>query len=920
MPEYSYFDRDLTWLDFNYRVLEEADAEETPLLEKIRFLSIYCSNLDEFYRVRIPALMALHKIKKTKIDTGNFPAADLLPQITAKVNLQLERFGQILRTNILPALAARNIRFIYHQPVPAEIAEATAAYFLTQLLAFLQPVPLYGKKDSFFPENDRLYFLIVTDESTPKEQLTILNIPSDSLPRFYQATAAGQYILFIDDIIRHHLHMIFPDAAISGVYSFKITRDAELDLQDEYEGNIAEKIERQLIKRDAGLATRLLYEPGISLRVLESLITELGLEGASAVEGGRYHNLRDLASFPVRDPTLSYTPWPALGKAFDPQSLLQAVVEKDLLLHPPYESYDPVLRWFNEAAIDANVEEIYVTLYRVAKDSRIVHALISAARNGKKVTVFVELKARFDEANNLRWSRKMKKAGVKIIDSIPFLKVHAKIALVKRIVDDRVHYSGLFATGNLNENTARFYTDHVLLTGQHDLIRELELLFIFLSKRKDPRKSDKIAFHHLLVAQFNLQERFIDLIDREMQHAREGAAAAITIKMNNLEEKVLINKLYEASEAGVRINLIVRGICCCIAGVPGMSSNISITRIIDRYLEHGRVFIFHNKGEEEIFLGSADWMDRNIYRRIEVCFPLYDDSLKQQIRTIIRLQLENPGPDLATIPVTAAPIRPQEAIYRYLGGLRTALYCCLIFLLAALSACHLNEQFPSPLWFYRYSSNTPSKWDTVLNRGSFLELRPDGSYTQDFGHFDYGNWALKGQELYLTNQHHTTYIFRLLAIGGKQMEIYLAKGKIAYFEKQPRPSDRPSKDPFSRDNNQWRIPATHKENIDHIRQRLRNHYQFWETYFQWGSDNNISAIDVTDIPSPMKVYGNGFGLKRYDSLSTPWRSYFFDEEDCRNADTLIKGIFRRNKIKWPDTDDQSKLFVSGVQQVETFLK
>ena len=918
MPEYSYFDRDLTWLDFNYRVLEEAAAEETPLLEKIRFLSIYCSNLDEFYRVRIPALMALHRIKKTKLDTDNLPPADLLPQITTKVNLQLEHFGEILRINILPALAARNIHFIYHEPIPAEIAEAAAAYFLTQILAFLQPVLLSQKKDSFFPENDRLYFLIVTDESTPKEQLTVLNIPSDSLPRFYQVTAAGQYILFIDDIIRHHLHTIFPDATINGVYSFKITRDAELDLQDEYEGNIAEKIERQLTKRDAGLATRLLYEPGISLRVLESLITELGLEGASAVAGGRYHNLRDLASFPVRDPALSYPPWPAPGKAFDPRNLLQAVVEKDLLLHPPYESYDPVLRWFNEAAIDASVEEIYVTLYRVATDSRIVHALISAARNGKKVTVFVELKARFDEANNLRWSRKMKKAGVKIIDSIPFLKVHAKIALVKRIVDDRVHYSGLFATGNLNENTARFYTDHVLLTGHHDLIRELELLFIFLSKRKDPRKSDKIDFRHLLVAQFNLQERFIDLIDREIRHAREGAAAAITIKMNNLEEKVLINKLYEASEAGVRIDLIVRGICCCIAGVRGMSSNISITRIIDRYLEHGRVFIFHNNGEEEIFLGSADWMDRNIYRRIEVCFPLYDDSLKQQIRTIVRLQLENPGP--TTVPAAAAPIRPQEAIYRYLGGLRTPLYCCLMFVLAGLSACHLNERFPSPLWFYRYSSGAPSKWDTVLNRGSFLELKPDGSYTQDFGHFDHGNWALKGSELYLTNQRHTTYIYRLLAIGEKKMEIYLAKGKIAYFEKQPRPPDKSSKDPFSLDNNQWRIPAMHKENIDEIRQRLRNHYQFWETYFQWGSDNSIGAIDVADIPSPMKVYGNGFGLKRYDSLSTQWKSYFFDEEDCRNADTLIKGVFRRNRIKWPDTDDQGRLFVSGVQQVQTFLK
>jgi hypothetical protein len=268
---------------------------------------------------------------------------------------------------------------------------------------------------------------------------------------------------------------------------------------------------------------------------------------------------------------------------------------------------------------------------------------------------------------------------------------------------------------------------------------------------------------------------------------------------------------------------------------------------------------------------------------------------------------------------------PAYSYYnRHRPGLRTAHYCCLIFLLAGLSACNADQPFPSPLWFYSHSSNTtlngtPSKWDTVLTGGSFLEMRSDGSYTQDFGHFDYGNWNLKGQDLYLTNQHHTTYIFRLLTIGKKEIQINLDKGRIAYFDKQPGPPGRLSKDPFSPDNNQWRIPATHKENIDELRQRLRNHYQFWETYFQWAADNNIS-IDVRDIPTPMKVYGNGFGLKRYDSLSVRWKSYFFDTADCHNADTLIKGVFRRNKIKWPDTDDQSKLFVSGIQQVEEFLK
>jgi polyphosphate kinase len=321
----------------------------------------------------------------------------------------------------------------------------------------------------------------------------------------------------------------------------------------------------------------------------------------------------------------------------------------------------------------------------VAKDSRIVHSLISASRNGKKVTVFVELKARFDEANNLRWARKMKEAGARIIYSIPGLKVHAKIALVKKRVDGRVHYSGLLATGNLNENTARFYTDHILLTGHHELMRELELLFIFLSKRKDPRKTDKISFRHLLVAQFNLLPRFLELIDREIANARQGLPASLLIKMNSLEERELIDKLYEASGAGVRIQLLIRGICCCVPGVAGQSENIRIRRNVDRYLEHGRVFIFHNGGREELFLGSADWMNRNIHRRIEVCFPVCDPRLQAEILELMRLQLadtvaatpitaegENIAADPAFDPTPgpAGAVGSQEAIYQYLKDLR----------------------------------------------------------------------------------------------------------------------------------------------------------------------------------------------------------------------------------------------------------
>jgi polyphosphate kinase len=347
----------------------------------------------------------------------------------------------------------------------------------------------------------------------------------------------------------------------------------------------------------------------------------------------------------------------------------------DRMIHAPYQSYDTILRFFNEAAIDPSVEEIYTTLYRVASHSRIVQALISAAKNGRKVSVLVELKARFDEANNIRWAKQMKAAGIKIIYSSNALKVHAKIALVKR-KHSSAPYLGLLATGNLNETTAHFYTDHILLTAHQPMLEEMETLFVFLAKRKKPDEADKLVFNHLLVAQFNLQQRFLQLVDREITNAAQGLPATITIKLNNLEEEVLINKLYEASRAGVTIRLIVRSICRLVPGIKGESDNISIKRIVDRYLEHGRVFIFHNNGSEETYMGSADWMNRNIYRRIEVCFPVYDTTLREELRHIIHLQWQDNvqavwiDADLNNRPVekTGEHIRSQEAIREFLAG------------------------------------------------------------------------------------------------------------------------------------------------------------------------------------------------------------------------------------------------------------
>jgi len=659
-----FFDRDLSWLSFNGRVLAEAAKNTVPLLERIKFLSIYSSNLDEFYRVRIPAMMALQKINKGGISDS------LYAEAVATINRQQEYFGFLLQNEILPALREHGYVLLYNQELPGELASMLTDYFYTQVAGFLQPVLLSAQTD-FFPENNQLYIAAIVQASGRDEELYLINVPNNNLPRFWKS---GGYIVFLEDVIRHNLDCLFPGQEVKGAWNLKITRDAELDLQDEYEEDIAEKIEKQLAKRDKGFATRFLYEPGIPLRQLQYIVDKFNLRKAAVVEGGRHHNLKDLAALPVAGAAISYPAWPAAGLRLEngAKCLFDAISGGDLMINPPYQSYNTILRFFNEAAIDGSVEEVYTTLYRVASDSRIAQALISAAKNGKMVTVLVELKARFDEANNIRWAKRMKDAGVKIIYSNNALKVHAKIALVKRR-HHTVPFIGLLATGNLNESTARFYTDHILLTAFQPMLKEMEMLFEFLSKRKKPEPSDIIPFDHLLVAQFNLQQKFLALIDREIQHALEGRTAGISIKMNNLEEEVLINKLYEASNAGVQIHLVVRGICRLVPGIEGQSSNIRVKRIIDRYLEHGRVFIFHNNDNVQVFLGSADWMNRNIYRRIEVCFPVYDVNLKKQLQRQFELQWED-NVQAVWIDATqsnkpvesdAFPVRSQEAIYNW---------------------------------------------------------------------------------------------------------------------------------------------------------------------------------------------------------------------------------------------------------------
>ncbi|HEY6063194.1 MAG TPA: polyphosphate kinase 1 [Chitinophagaceae bacterium] len=685
--KYIFLNRDLSWLSFNYRVLMEAADKTVPLYSRISFLSIFSSNLDEFFRVRMPSIFAFSSIESKKISIEEEYPKDLVEQVQATVHRHLEEFGSILSKQVLPELAQNHIFLYYNQPVRSEHAETVREYFLSKVLSFLQPIILRKENQAdVFLENNALYFIVDLEspEQPGKHFHGLLNIPSSNLPRFFELPMLGddQYILFLDDVIRENLEEVFSGFTMNGAWSVKLTRDAEMNIEDEFIGDIAEKIEKQLEKREVGHATRLLYDQAMPEAVKDFVQKYVMLRNDEMAEGGRYHNLKDFSSLPnPYKGRLTYSNWPPVSHAgFDNhRSVFQSISEKEKLLHLPYHSYNYILRFFNEAAIDTNVREIYIALYRVAADSHIVNALISAARNGKKVTVFVELKARFDEANNLRWSKRMKAAGIKIIYSIPGLKVHAKVALIKRVESKEVKNYSFLATGNFNEATGRFYTDHVLFTAGKEFGQDLELLFEYLQSRKQPSDYMKIPFRHLLVSQFNMVKRFEKLIEQEIKNARKGRPSGIIIKLNNLQERNMVEKLYEASRAGVKVQLLIRSICSLAPGIEGQSENITVHRIVDRYLEHARVFVFHNNGEPLYFMGSADWMNRNLHSRIEVVFPLYNAVLCEQLDHILKLQLSdnrkavslNSNLENQRIPVLdgEVPLAAQEAIYNYVKGL-----------------------------------------------------------------------------------------------------------------------------------------------------------------------------------------------------------------------------------------------------------
>ena len=683
---YRYFKRDVSWLSFNYRVLMEAEDASLPIYERIKFLSIYSSNLEEFYEIRV----AEHRgviMKKNFVEESAAEAEETLAAITREVNRQQRDYYRIFYEQILPALNRQHI-FLYQDEHPQPFHEDFVRdFFNEEVFPFLSPVMIQAGEIRTFIRDRRLYLVIrmvkksdrLEDaDDKPAYHYALMKIPFSKVPRFIELPPheGKYYIMFIDDIIRANLHSVFPGYEIESCYSIKISRDADIYLEDEGKGSILEKIRKKVKKRKIGALSRFMYDQAMPADFLAFVCGAFGILPDDLVVGGRYNNLQDLSKLPnpAGKQLEQHPPLPMRIPYLDEVgSIFKVIKKRDVMLHFPYESFDYLLRFLMEAAFDPKVDEIKITQYRVAENSAVINTLISAAQNGKKVTVFVELKARFDEENNMRTAERMEQAGIKIIYSIPGLKVHAKVAVILRKDNPEGAKRRDFAylsTGNFNEKTAKIYADMALLTSQEAIITDINKVFAVLEGRLQAP-----TFRHLLVARFNMVPELQRMIQREIDHVQAGGKGRIILKMNGLHDQQMIDMLYRASEAGVEIDLIVRGICCLVPDQP-YSRNIRVTRIVDMFLEHARIWYFYNEGQDELFLTSADWMRRNLNRRIETAFPILDPEIKQEVIDILHIQLQDNvkacwlDSELRDCfkreRTTSSPVRAQLAIYDYL--------------------------------------------------------------------------------------------------------------------------------------------------------------------------------------------------------------------------------------------------------------
>lgn len=637
--------RDISWLSFNYRVLQEAKDIQVPLLERVKFLAIFSSNLDEFFRVRVAHLRSLERLGKKTIRELDFEPKVVLAEIISIIKTQQSEFVSLLNNEIIPELKQHQIYILRRLDLNEEQKIFIENYFLNNLLPFVQPVLLIKNKIRPFLNNGSLYIsLWMKDKNSQNtnNQYAIIKLPSDHLPRFIQLPASKperNEVIMLDDIVRFSANKLFPGYEIKDAFSIKLSRDAELYIDDEFSGDLVHKLKNSLIKRNVGPASRFVYDKKMPDHLLNFLLETFEIGKNEAIPEGRYHNNSDLFGFPsFGKNNLKYNPiTPLQIPELEHSSIFEHIDNQDYLIHPPYHSFEAVINFFEQAAIDPDVTHIKIIQYRVAKQSRIMNALMKAAKNGKKVSAFIEIKARFDEESNLNWGEQLSKAGVDVHYSFPGVKVHSKLALVRRIVNEKPKYYAYLSTGNFHEDTSKIYTDLGIFTSKPALMDELIQVFSFLETVKVPQKE----FKQLLVGQFNLREGLEKLIQKEIQFAKEGLSASMILKMNSLEDVSMIELLYKASQAGVKIKLIIRGICCLIPGIPNVSNNIEAISIVDKFLEHSRVFIFNNNGDNKVYLSSADWMTRNLSYRVETAFPILDENIKKTIIDLIDIQLND---------------------------------------------------------------------------------------------------------------------------------------------------------------------------------------------------------------------------------------------------------------------------------------
>lgn len=639
-----YINREISWLSFNERVLQEAQDLSTPLIERLKFLGIFSNNRDEFYRVRVATVRRLAKLGKKAIDIYGENPQELLTQLQRKVIEQQNKFEEIYQS-LLKELAANDVYIINERELSESQQKFTHDYFIKEVLPTLFPIMTDETKPFPYMKDKAsyLYLKLAAIIEGRKNKYALIEIPSGVLSRFIILPKQGKknYVILLDDVIRFNTDLIFEVFGYKtlGAYNIKLTRDAELDIDNDVSKSMIEKVSKSLKARKQGQPVRFVYDAAMPNDMLRYIMRKLGMaKKDNTIPGGRYHNFKDFISFPtLGDSSLVYNHPPAIEHKFlveHNQTILKVIKQRDVLLHYPYHSFNHIVNLLREASIDPVVESIKITLYRVADSSRIANALINAVKNGKKVTVLVELQARFDEENNIYWANKLSEEGARVIYGVPGLKVHSKLFLITTKEGGKEIKYAQVGTGNFNEKTARIYTDFTLLTCNKLITSEVSKVFDFYENNFKVEQ-----FQHLVVAPFFMRKMFVQLINNEIKYAKRKKPASITLKLNSLVDKEMIDKLYEASGAGVKITLIVRGACSLVTEMEGWSDNITAYSIVDKFLEHARVFIFNNGGDEKIFISSADWMSRNLDSRSEVAVPIYDPEIRKQVKNIIQIQL-----------------------------------------------------------------------------------------------------------------------------------------------------------------------------------------------------------------------------------------------------------------------------------------